>query len=455
MVDVDVQQDYQVSERLERFKTWPWPYTVLVIVGAAYFFGLFDVLTIGTAAPTIGAQMGVNPEIVASDGTVYSLIGYVVGAFLFSHISDTLGRKRGLTVSLIAYSVGSVLTATATDITQVYIWRFITGIGIGADLAIAAAYLSELSPHGNRGTFQSLGTFFGFTGAGVAPLIGFFLIPSFAIGWRIFFIIGAIGGFFVLFIRKSVPESPRWLLSKGRVKEASDLLDTVESSYKTKHGDLPPITEMKAEIVESEKKFPLLHLFSRKHGLRLALVLVVFFLYYLWTYPFLALTTALLSVSGFSIFASLFILGLGSLGYAVGAFSAFLTTDRIQRKYLISILFILAGISLFGIAAKISTTELIIADFFGAFTNTFLATTLYVYAAENFPTRARSNGVASTDGVGHLAPVFFLPFVATAFFPMYGFFNTYLLLGIISIIGGIVVLAGIKTTGRKLEELSE
>lgn len=439
---------------MERFRTWPWPYAVLVIVGAAYFFGLFDVLTIGTAAATIGAQFGVAGPVVASNGTVYSLIGYAVGAFLFSHISDSLGRKKGLSISLVAYSVGSLLTATATDINQVYIWRFITGIGIGADLAIAAAYLSELSPHTNRGKFQSLGTFFGFTGAGVAPLIGYFLIPSMAIGWRIFFIIGAIGGLFVILIRTSVPESPRWLLSKGKEKEAAALLDRVETSYKNRHGELPPLSEMKAEIVESEMKFPLLHLFNRKHGLRLALVLAVFLFYYIYTYPFLALTTSLLVHSGYSIVQSLFMVGIGGLGYAVGAFSAFLTTERIERKYLISILLVLQGICMFGIAIKLNAAELIISIFFGSLTNTFLATTLYVYAAENFPTRARSNGVASTDGVGHLAPVFGLPFMI-GFYGAHGFFNLYLLLGIIAIIGGMVVLAGIRSTGRKLEELSE
>lgn len=451
---VDVQQDFQVSARLERFRTWPWPYTVLVIVGAAYFFGLFDVLTIATAAPTIGLQMGVAASVVASNGTVFSLVGYAVGAFAFSHISDSLGRKKGLSISLIAYSVGSLLTATATDITQVYVWRFVTGIGIGADLSIAAAYLSELAPHTNRGKFQSLGTFFGFTGAGVAPLIGYFLIPSIDIGWRIFFIIGSLGGLFVLLIRTSVPESPRWLLSKGRAKDASDLLDKIEVSYKSKYGDLPPVSEMKGEIVESEDKFPLLHLFSRKHGLRLALVLAVFLAYYLYTYPFLALTTSLLVDSGFSIVASLFMTGLGGLGYAVGAFSAFLVTEKIERKYLISILFVLQGICMFGIALRLNTAEIIAADFFGSLTNTFLATTLYVYAAENFPTRARSNGVASTDGVGHLAPVFGLPFMI-GFFIQNGFFHTYLLIGIIAIIGGIIVLAGIKSTGRKLEEFAE
>ena len=451
MVEV---HDYQVSARLERFTTWPWSYTVLVVVGAAYFFGLFDVLTIGVAAPAIGTQLGVAPQNVAGIGTVISLIGYTIGAFLFSHISDTMGRKRGLMVSLIAYSVGSLLTATATTVTQVYIWRFVTGIGIGADLAIAASFLSELAPHNIRGKFQSLGTFFGFVGAGVGPLIGFLIIPAWDFGWRIFFIIGSLGGIFVIFIRRNMPESPRWLVSKGRDKEASDLLDSVEKDYKQRHGNLPPVNPTKGEIVVSETKIPLLQLFSKKHGLRLILVLAVFLLYYFYTYPFLALTTSLLYASGYTIITSLLVVGFGSLGYAIGSFSAFLFSERIERKYLISILFVAQGLSMFGLAIRLNIAEILISDFAGALTNTFLATTLYVYAAENFPTRARSNGVAATDGLGHLAPVFSIP-IALAMFMSSGFFNTYLMLGIVAIIGGMVVLLGIRTTGKKLEDISE
>ncbi len=450
-------QDYQVSARLERFPSWPWPYAVLIIVGAAYFFSLFDVLTIGVAAPAIGKEFGIAGQVIAGEGTVVSLLGYVFGAFVFSHISDSLGRKKGLAISLISYSVGSLLTATSTAVVWIYVWRFLTGVGIGADLAIAAAFLSELAPSHVRGKFQSLSTFFGFVGAGVGPFVGFLVIPAFAWGWRLFFVIGALGGLFIIFFRRGLPESPRWLLSKGRAKEASDLLDIIEKDYTEKHKELPPPSPSRGMIVSGEKKVPLMELFSRKHGPRVILVLVVFFLYYVYTYPFLALTTSLLAASGYTIVLSLLVVGLGSLGYAIGSFSSFIFSEHLERKYLISVLFIIQGLSMFGLAIKLNVAEVILSDFAGALSNTFLATMLYIYAAENFPTRARSNGVAATDGLGHLAPVFSIPLALAVFesSKTSGFFNTYLMLGIMAIIGGIIVLFGIRATGRKLEDISE
>ena len=183
----------EISKRMERYSSWPWSYSILVLVGFAYFFGLYDVLTIGVAAPTIGAQFGIPGTVVSSTGTIVSLIGYPIGAFVLSHISDSLGRKKALSISLITYSLGSLLTAISTNIIEIYAWRVLTGIGIGADLAIASAYLSELSSSKSRGRFQSLGTFFGFTGAGIAPIIGYFLIPALSYGWRLYFIVGAVG----------------------------------------------------------------------------------------------------------------------------------------------------------------------------------------------------------------------------------------------------------------------
>ncbi|MFP3293363.1 MAG: MFS transporter, partial [Nitrososphaeria archaeon] len=138
--------DQYVIARLDSLNTWPWPLSLLVIIGIGYFFDLYDVLTLGVAAPYMGPQLGVSPVTLSSIGSMVVLIGYTVGALLYAHIADTVGRKTGLLITLLTYSVGSILTAVSTSVLEVYIWRFITGLGIGAELSIAAAYLSEMAP---------------------------------------------------------------------------------------------------------------------------------------------------------------------------------------------------------------------------------------------------------------------------------------------------------------------
>ncbi|MEM3655420.1 MAG: MFS transporter [Thermoprotei archaeon] len=439
--------------RLERFESWPWPLSVLVLVGVAYFFGLYDVLTLGVAAPAIASQLKGSATTIASVGTVIALVGYLIGAVGFAHIADKYGRKTGLTITLISYSLGSLLTGLSTNIPEIYFWRFITGIGIGADLAIAAAYLSELTPAKVRGRFQSLGTFFGFVGAGIGPLIGLFVIPVASYGWRIYFIIGALGGLAILYLRRSVPESPRWLIMKKRLNEAENVIGFAERNYQAKRGALPPISSIASTILEG-KTVPIASLFTRKHLPRLILMLAVFLLYYVYAYPYLALTTSFLAASGYAYAASLTVVGLGGLGFALGAFLSFIFSDLTERKYLVALLFFIQAASMIGIGLKGSLIEEILSYFVAAFSNTFLATMLYVYSAENFPTRARSNGVALTDGLGHLAPIFSVPFTA-AIFAERGLFGAFEFLAIGAAIGGVFVLLGIRSTRRVLEEISE
>ena len=220
-----------LGARIDRFDRWPWPWSVMILVGLTYFFGELDVLTIGLAAPAIGAQMHVNPVVVASVGGTIGLIGYLIGALLYSHIADRFGRKIGLAITLISYSVGSLWTAASPDILNVYASRLLTGIGIGADLAVAAAYLSELAPAKARGHYQGFGTFLGFLGAGIIPFLAYVLIPIAAWGWRIIFVIGGIGAVLVIFFRKGVPESPRGLLARGGIGGAGRVGNEVGGYY--------------------------------------------------------------------------------------------------------------------------------------------------------------------------------------------------------------------------------
>ena len=443
-----------LGARIDRFDRWPWPWSVMILVGLTYFFGELDVLTIGLAAPAIGAQMHVNPVVVASVGGTIGLIGYLIGALLYSHIADRFGRKIGLAITLISYSVGSLWTAASPDILNVYASRLLTGIGIGADLAVAAAYLSELAPAKARGHYQGFGTFLGFLGAGIIPFLAYVLIPIAAWGWRIIFVIGGLGAVLVIFFRRGLPESPRWLLARGRIEEAERIVNEMEAYYQKRYGALPAV-ERALKVITKETRAPIASLLAdRRYLPRFLLLFAVFILYYIYAYPVLVMTTSALAAAGYAIMTSLFIVGIGGFGYALGGFLNYLFADVTERKYLISLLLIVQGLTLFGIGIKGPVWEEVLSYFVFAFTNTFLISALYIYAAENFPAWARSTGVALTDGLGHVGPVFMLTLVMIMISTI-GFSTTWYVLGIIAIIAGLLVLLGIRSTKRRLEELAE
>jgi MFS transporter, putative metabolite:H+ symporter len=179
--------------RLDRLPVWPYPYRALVAVGAGFFFALFDVVTIGIALPVIANQFGISTE-TASVAITTGLIGYIIGAYLDSTVADLWGRRVGLTISIILVAIGSLLSALSPSLFWLALWRFVTGLGIGADIASVSSYLSEVSPARVRGRYTSWATTAGSAGLAVAPLVALLLVPSFPWGWRALFIIGSLGG---------------------------------------------------------------------------------------------------------------------------------------------------------------------------------------------------------------------------------------------------------------------
>jgi putative MFS transporter len=185
------------------------------IIGAGYFFAFFDIVTISFAAPVIATQFHVSKATVTLSVTS-SLIGYIIGALADSTIADKWGRKLSLGISVAVFSLGTVLAAASTNVGQLIAFRFIAGLGIGAEIAAVTTYIGELSPARLRGRYTSWATTAAYAGFSVVPFIARGLVPTFASGWRILFLIDALGGVTILFMRRDPPPSPRWLVSQGR-----------------------------------------------------------------------------------------------------------------------------------------------------------------------------------------------------------------------------------------------
>jgi putative MFS transporter len=434
--------------RLDRIPVWPYERKLLWVVGAGYFFAFFDIVTISFAAPVIATQFHVSKSAVTLSVTS-SLIGYIIGALANSTIADKWGRKLSLTVSVAVFSIGTVLAAVSTNVTELIIFRFIAGLGIGAEIAAVTTYISELSPARLRGRYTSWATTAAYGGFAVVPFVARALVPTFASGWRILFLIGALGGVTILFLRRNLPPSPRWLVTQGRTDEARELVAEAEEKAREEvDGPLP-----KPEPVPDEAKaeqFPVAVLLRPPMVGRLALFVGVWFTYYIGNYGWLTLAPTLFTDKGYSLADSTTYLIVSGIGFLVGAFATTRFSDRLERKYTCAVFTLIWGVSLLVIGYRVSPAIIIVFGFIASTSIGLLVPILYTYTAEHFPTNARATGVALTDGLGHIGGAL-APLIVLGAYSAWGFSSSFLVMALSGFAAGLLILLGIQATGRSLE----
>jgi putative MFS transporter len=434
--------------RLDRIPVWPYERKLLWVVGAGYFFAFFDIVTISFAAPVIADQFHVSKSTVTLSVTS-SLIGYIIGAFADSTIADKWGRRLSLGLSVSVFSLGTILAALSTNVTELIVFRFIAGLGIGAEIAAVTTYIGEISPARLRGRYTSWATTAAYAGFAVVPFIARGLVPTFASGWRILFIIGAIGGLTILFMRRNLPPSPRWLVTKGREEEAHEIVSAAEDKAREEvNGDLP-----KPEPVPEEAKaerFPVAALLRPPMLGRVALFVTIWFVYYIGNYGWLTLAPTLFTDKGYSLADSTTYLLVSGIGFLAGAYATTHFTDRLERKYTCAVFAVVWAASLVVIGYRVSPTIIIVFGFIASATIGLLVPMLYTYTAEHFSTNARATGVALSDGLGHIGGAL-APLIVLGANSAWGFSAAFLVMAITGVATAVLILLGIRATGRSLE----
>jgi MFS transporter, putative metabolite:H+ symporter len=437
--------------RLDRIPVWPYEKKLLWVVGAGYFFAFFDIVTISYAVPVIAKQFHVSTSAVTLSVTS-SLIGYIIGAFADSTIADKWGRRLSLQVSVAVFSIGTVLAALSTNVVMLIVFRFISGLGIGAEIAAVTTYISELAPAPLRGRYTSWATTAAYAGFAAVPFIARALVPTFAAGWRILFLIGALGGVTILFMRRGMPPSPRWLVSQGRTEEAGEVVaQAEEAARETIDGELP-----KPEAVPAEapaERFPIKALLQPPMIGRVGLFVGIWFFYYVGNYGWLTLAPTLFTDKGYSLADSTTYLIVSGLGFLVGAYATTHFSDRLERKYTLAAIALAWGISLLLIGFFVSPTIIIVFGFVASTTIGLLVPILYTYTAENFSTNARATGIALTDGLGHVGGAL-APLIVLGAYSAWGFSSAFVVMAVSGFIAGALILFGIKATGRSLETVA-
>jgi putative MFS transporter len=435
--------------RLDRIPVWPYERKLLWVVGAGYFFAFFDIVTISFAAPVIAEQFHVSKSSVTLSVTS-SLIGYIIGALVNSTIADKWGRKLSLTVSVAVFSVGTVLAAFSTNVTELIIFRFVAGLGIGAEIAAVTTYISELSPARMRGRYTSWATTAAYAGFAVVPFVARALVPTFASGWRILFLIGALGGLTILFMRRNLPPSPRWLVTQGRTDEARELVAEAEAKARENIDGQLPEPEPVPDEAKAER-FPVAVLLRPPMIGRLALFVGIWFVYYVGNYGWLTLAPTLFTDKGYSLADSTTYLIVSGIGFLVGAFATTRFSDRLERKYTCAVFAVIWGISLLVIGYRVSPTVIIVFGFIASATIGLLVPMLYTYTAEHFSTNARATGIALTDGLGHVGGAL-APLIVLGANSAWGFSSSFLVMAISGFAAALLILLGIRATGRSLEK---
>jgi putative MFS transporter len=434
--------------RLDRIPVWPHQKRLLWVVGAGYFFAFFDIVTINFASPVIADQFGVSKGAVSASVSS-SLLGYIIGAYLDSTVADKWGRRLSLSLSVAVFSLGTVLAAVSTNVTELIIFRFIAGLGIGAEIAAVTTYIGELSPAHIRGRYTSWATTAAYLGFAVVPFVARGLVPTFDAGWRVLFIIGALGALTILYLRRALPPSPRWLMAQGRREEAHEVVEEAEERVREEHDVKLPEPERVAEE-ESVEKVPTRTLLRPPYRRRLALLVAVWLIYYVGNYGWLTLNASLFTDKGYSLAESITYLLVSGIGFLVGAFATTRFSDRFERKYSIAVVAAAWGVCLLVIGFFVSPAIIIVFGFLASTTIGLLVPVLYTYTGEHFATNARATGIALSDGLGHIGG-FLAPLFVLGANGLWGFSAAFGVMAGTGFATGALVLLGIRATGRSLE----
>ncbi|CAG9209086.1 putative MFS transporter, metabolite:H+ symporter [Paraburkholderia sabiae] len=213
--------------RIESVPFSRWHTKARIIIGSATFFDAFDALSIAFVLPVLIGLWHIEPlEIGVLIGASY--IGQFVGALIFGWYAERHGRIRSATISIAIMSVMSMGCAMSGSFAMLLVCRFVQGIGVGGEMPVAATYISELSNAHGRGKYFLLYELIFPVGLMATGQVGAWLVP--VIGWKIMFWIGAVPGLIITLLVARLPESPRWLISKGRLDEADTVVKAMEAS---------------------------------------------------------------------------------------------------------------------------------------------------------------------------------------------------------------------------------
>lgn len=447
-----------VATRLERLPFSRFHQRLLLMGGLGYAFDAMDGAVIAFVLPVVME----NWELTmwgAGGLASATYIGYFFGALIAGTAGDVIGRRAIMMWALALYCAASFASAFVSSFAPFFSLRVIAGIGVGAESVIVAPFLSEFVARTYRGRFVgALAGFFSFGFLGAAVL-GYTVVPTADWGWRLAIVITALPIVLLLWWRRALPESPRWLESRGRHAEAEAVMARIESEV------LPTGSHQTRKFVVTTGESTAVPRSERSAVANLTALLsrsirrITFMTWALWLsitfayYSFFTWIPTLLVQNGMPMTRSF---GYSIAIYAAqipGYFSAAYCNEQLGRRATIVTYLLLGGVAATALAFATSELQIILAGVGLSFFMNGSYAGVYAYTAEVFPTRIRTTGVGAASAVGRLGAIG-APLLVGAIFSSVGFAGVFGVTTIVLIFGALgVLILGIPTHGRSLEDI--
>ena len=437
-----------IADQLNRLPLTRAHWRITIIVGLGLFFDLFDVFLAGVLSTVLTSSFGLSQQVLPLVlGS--SFLGMFIGAAFMGGIADRYGRRPAFLINLGIYSLFTLVGAFSINAAMLVLTRFIAGIGIGAEMPLSDAFLSELLPAKHRGRMMSWAYTTGFLGVPAAGLLARLLVPLNPMGvagWRWLFVVGSLGGVIVWSLRRLLPESPRWLESAGRPDEAAAIVNQMAEGVVA----IEPLYVAPAKSLPGRYQNLLAPAYRK--------VTIMFCVFQIFQtvgyYGFGTIVPLVLAAKGFSVLSSLTYVTIAFFGYPIGAALSVPIVERMERRHLIVGAAFLMAVFGLGVGYATAPAAIMVLGFAYTVTSNIFSNGFHILQGEVFPTALRARAAGSIYGLSRLSSAA-MPFVLLPVLQRYG---PTVMFGCIAMAMFIVIVDigffAPATTGRALEEIA-
>jgi len=450
-----------LSARLDRLPATRTIWKMVVLLSLGFFFEMYDLLFTGYVAPGLvksGLLNATTPGLFGTTGVASFIAalfsGLFIGTIACGFLADRFGRRSIFTASLLWYTVANVIMAFQETAFGLNLWRFLAGIGIGVELVTIGTYIAELVPKHIRGRAFACEQAIGFTAVPVAAFLSFLLVPHHFLGldgWRWVVLIGAHAALFIWWIRRHLPESPRWLAQRGRFAEAERIIAALEVSVQKEYGQPLP-SPLPPEPVPARARFRDMWLAPYR---RRTVMLVIFNVFQTIGYfGFANWVPTLLIKQGITVTTSLLYSSVIALAAPMGPIIGLFIGDRFERKTMIVVM--AACSIIFGILfSQVTNSWLLIMMGVGiTLANNTMSFNFHAYQSELYPTAIRAQAVGFVYSWSRFSAIF-TAFVIAGTLKDFGVTGVFVLIaGAMLIVMLAIGFLGPRTRDIALEKIS-